>query len=550
MIRSAGQRSNNWETLRHDLMASFVVFLVALPLCLGIALASGAPPAAGLITGVIGGAVVGVISGAPFQVSGPAAGMIVILAQLIANHGIAAIGPAVAFAGIVQIVAWRLRLGQWFRAVSPAVVEGMLAGIGVLILLSQLHLLVDHKPRKDALSNFLALPELAQSVIEGEASSRPAATIGLLTFGLLLCWPWLAPRRWQLVPAPLAAVSFGALLAAAGGLQVNFVQVPDNLVTALNTIALPAPHALWDAAILPGMVIAVVASAETLLCATATDQLHHGPRAKYDQELLAQGVGNLVCGILGGLPMTGVIVRSAANVKAGARSRAATILHGVWLLVIVMACPGLLRRIPNAALAALLVYTGIKLINLKAVRMLWRYSRSEALIYVATLAVVVGKDLLTGVLVGVGLSLAKLAYTFSRLEIRVDDDPRDSRVHIDLEGSATFLRLPDLAAAFDRIRPAAEVHVSFAHLEFIDHACLDLLMNWAKRYESTRGRLVIDWHSLHARFRSDPASRRRRPQPQHRPQLNLAPTATYVVGMDEHQPASRIDGSIPAHLQM
>jgi len=246
----------------------------------------------------------------------------------------------------------------------------------------------------------------------------------------------------------------------------------------------------------------VVASAETLLSAAAVDQMHHGPRTRSDLELAAQGVGNMLCGLVGALPMTGVIVRSAANVQAGARTRASAILHGLWLLVFVSLLPFVLEWVPTASLAAILVYTGYKLVNPQTVRSLWGYGRGEVVIYAATVLMIVVTDLLTGILVGFGLSLAKLLYNFSHLAIRLEEDELHGRTVLFLEGAATFLRLPRLAAVLETVPPGTELHVHFEELRYIDHACLDLLMSWEKRHEAAGGSLVLDWESLTARFHS------------------------------------------------
>jgi MFS superfamily sulfate permease-like transporter len=229
--------------------------------------------------------------------------------------------------------------------------------------------------------------------------------------------------------------------------------------------------------------------------------MHQGPRTRYDKELAAQGLGNMVSGFLGALPMTGVIVRSATNVQAGARSAKSEMLHGVWLLMFVAVFPFVLRWIPTASLAAILVYTGFKLVNLKVVRELRKYGKSEVLIYVATVVAIVAFDLLTGVIIGFALAILKLLATFSHLNVRVEDESRRERTTIYLQGAATFLRLPKLAAQLEAVPNGRELHIHFEHLEYIDHACLDLLMNWQKQHESTGGSLVIDWDGLTARFR-------------------------------------------------
>jgi MFS superfamily sulfate permease-like transporter len=246
--------------------------------------------------------------------------------------------------------------------------------------------------------------------------------------------------------------------------------------------------------------VGVIASAETLLCATAVDQMHHGPRTNYDRELMAQGVGNTLCGILGVLPMTGVIVRSSANVTAGARTRLSATLHGLWLFLFVALLPFLLQRVPGACLAAVLVYTGVKLVDWRAGLGLWRTNRAEALIGLTTLIGVVVTDLLTGVLLGVALSAAKLAYTASHLAVRAERDAARREVRLHLAGSATFLSLPRLARGLDAVPPGWGLYVELDELLFIDHSCLHLLTEWEKQHRATGGWLTLDQDGLRARF--------------------------------------------------
>jgi MFS superfamily sulfate permease-like transporter len=497
--------------LRHDLLASIVVFLVALPLCMGIAIASGAPPAAGLITGIVGGLIVGAMAGSPLQVSGPAAGLAVVVYEIIQKHGFGMLGGILLVAGAIQLLAGLLKLGQWFRAVSPAVIHGMLAGIGVLIFVSQFHVMVDDAPRGNGIKNILALPEAVwKGVMPIDGSAHHwAAGIGLLTILVIVGWKGLAPRKLQVVPATLLAVVVATVVAAASGVSIKLVDVPDSIRSA---VALPTADTLrgllTGSALVAALGMAFVASAETLLCATAVDKMHNGPRTKYDRELAAQGVGNMICGALGALPMTGVIVRSAANVEAGARTRASAILHGAWLLVFVAALPWVLKMIPTASLAALLVFTGYKLVNLKVVKELRQYGKGEVFIYVVTTVMIVATDLLTGVLTGIGLSAVKLLYGFSHLNIRVKEEAERGATVMYLDGAATFIRLPKLAAALERVPASTELHVHFEHLRYVDHACLDLLMTWEKQHEATGGQLVIDWDEFTARFQPSSAARR------------------------------------------
>jgi MFS superfamily sulfate permease-like transporter len=497
------------NTWRHDLLASIVVFLVALPLCMGIAIASGVPSdkaaAVGIMTGIVGGIVVGTFAGSPLLITGPAAGLSVLVYELIQSFGWHMIGLIVLLAGGIQFVAGMLKLGQWFRAVSPAVIYGMLAGIGVLIVVSQFHIMLDDKPREDGIANIVYLPGAVwRGIVPTEdANHDTAARVGVLTIVILTFWKKLAPSRLKVVPAPLVAVTAATLVTVLLNLPIKQVVLPDTLTSAITfpSIAGLTSWTSWQPLIVAAVSIAFIASAETLLSASAVDQMHQGPRTRYDRELMAQGLGNMVSGCLGALPMTGVIVRSAANVQAGARSQKSEILHGMWLLMFVSLFPFVLRWIPTASLAAILVYTGFKLVNLKIVGELRKYGLSEVLIYFATIVSIVAFDLLTGVIVGFGLSILKLLATFSHLQVRIEDEPHSSRTTLYLQGTATFLRLPRLAAKLEQVPAGRELHVHFEDLDYIDHACLDLLINWGKQHSATGGSLVIDWESLTARFR-------------------------------------------------
>lgn len=512
------QRFGFLNTFAYDFRASLVVFLVALPLCMGIALASGVPAekaaAVGIITGIIGGVVVGFLGGSPLQVSGPAAGLSVLVYEIIHTHGFEKLGVIVLVAGAIQLVAGLLRWGQVFRAVSPAVVQGMLTGIGILIIASQFHIMLDHNiPGKHGYENLLAIPQTIADSLGDDPSHMWAAAVGAATIVIMVLWSMFGPKKLQFIPAPLVGVALAATMVLiaqdqSSELAIAHVQMPGSLLDAVSlpTVAAVAwlqEWAVWQAA----LTIAAIASAETLLCATAVDKLHNGPRTKYDRELAAQGVGNMLCGFLGALPMTGVIVRSAANVDAGARTRASAVLHGAWLLAFVVALPFVLEVIPLAGLAAILVLTGYKLTNPKAIQWLWKYGIGEVLVFAATVLVIVCVDLLAGVLVGIGLSAAKLLYTFCRLSVRVEEDPERKVTTLYLRGTATFIRLPKLAAALDEVRPSTELHVHLEQLHYVDHACLDLLMNWEKQHCATGGSLFIDWDTLTAKFRHPPLNR-------------------------------------------
>ena len=471
-------------TLSRDAVASIVVFLVAMPLCMGIAVASGVPPEKGLITGIIGGIVVGSLAGSPLQVSGPAAGLAVIVFEMVRDHGLSALGPILILAGLVQVAAGVFRLGGWFRAISPAVVHGMLAGIGVLIVVGQFHVLFDAKPLASGVQNLAAIPGrlfgLSATNVQG---TELAFAVGLTTIAAMLGWERLRPPSLRLVPGALVGVVIGTLVAVTFGLDVTRVDVPESIAGA---VTLPgrsfAAHWLDPAVLASALAIAFIASAETLLSAAAVDRMHDGVRTDYNKELRAQGIGNMLCGVAGSLPMTGVIVRSSANVQAGAMTRLSAILHGVWILGFVALLPWLLQAIPMAALGAILVVTGWRLVSLSHVRHLFHgYGVLPVVIWAATLIVVVAEDLLTGVLVGIALSLVELVPHLRRLRLTVESRTEADGRAISLDGAATFLTLPRLTNAIEGVPAGTPVRLDMSRLAAVDHTSAEMLRDWLQR---------------------------------------------------------------------
>ncbi len=522
---------------RKDFVASIVVFLVALPLCIGIAVAVGVNPARALITGIIGGLVVGFFSGSPLQVSGPAAGLFVIVADILAQqkakfltfytgpeqgaeaasvaYALAALGFAVLLAGILQIVAGRLMIGRWFQAVSPAVINGMLAGIGVLIMVSQFHVMLDHEAlwhghkAHGGLQYMATIPEAIWKCFTPEEAGHVhhlAAAIGIVTIATMLLWQSLAPKKLQLIPAALLGIIMATLVALVWSFPLKQLNVPQNLLEEVSFLnSTPAWMAiLTDSSLyISALVIALVASAETLLCATAIDKMKQGHKTNHDKELTAQGIGNVLCGLVGALPMTGVIVRSSANVNAGGQTRGSTIMHGAWLLLFIVLLPSVLTMVPIAALGALLVYTGFKLLNIKQIKELYQTSWSEFAIYTTTIVLIVSFDLLIGVVAGIVLSAIKLLVTFTRFEADLVVNDEEQTAQLRLNGAATFLRLPILAARLEEIPDGADLHIDLTNLTYVDHACFETLIDWAKQHEKSGGQLSIDWSQLHGKFQKE-----------------------------------------------
>ncbi|MFK0170866.1 SulP family inorganic anion transporter [Streptomyces sp. NPDC090306] len=467
----AGGNAAAPAVLRADLSASLVVFLVALPLCVGVAMASGVPAELGLVTGIVGGLVAGALPGSSLQVSGPAAGLTVLVYEVVRTYGVEMLGVLVLAAGLVQLGLGALRLGRWFRAVSVAVVHGMLTGIGLVLVVGQVYALGDVDAPATGpgrIAGLLALPGRAD----------PAAlALGGAVIAVLLLWP-----RWRrgarLVPAPLVAVGLAALVTGVFGLPVRRVTV-HGLADSVRVPQLTDVGRLVDVGVLGTVVaLALIASAESLFGAAAVDRLHRGPRTDYDRELMAQGVGNAVCGLLGALPMTAVIVRSAANVRAGARTKVSRVLHGVWLLVFAALLPGVLGMIPVAATAALLVHAGCRLVPVRELFALWRGHRGELLVLAVTAGAIVVGNLFEGVLVGLGLAVAKTAWEAGHVHVATEDHGEAGLV-VRVVGHATFLRLPKLLDALEALPADRRVRLELGGLRHVDHACAAALDGWA-----------------------------------------------------------------------
>ena len=468
--------------LRQDFAASLVVFLVALPLCVGVAVASGVPAELGLITGIVGGLVTGCMRGSSLQVSGPAAGLTVLVFEAVRTYGLPALGVIVLATGLLQLAMGALRLGRWFRAISVSVVEGMLAGIGLVLIAGQLYAAAGVEAPASGTGKMAGIPGLLADVVSSPAALASLA-LGAATIALMAGWNRM-PKRLRAVPGALAAVALATLVTQAFGLPVRTVQV-QGLLDAVQTPALSEFGGLASLSLL-GTITAftLIASAESLFSAAAVDRLHDGPRTEYDKELMAQGTGNTVCGILGALPMTAVIVRSSANVRAGARTRASRVLHGVWLLLFAALLPSALGLIPLPALAGILVHAGWKLIPLRSLAALWREHRGEAMILVVTAVAIVTVNMFEGVLTGLALSVAKAAWDASHIKLEiVDSSPEGVRAR--LSGNATFLRLPKILDSLEALPTDRPVALELSGLHHLDHACRTALENWAERHSAS-----------------------------------------------------------------
>jgi MFS superfamily sulfate permease-like transporter/carbonic anhydrase len=484
-------------TLPKDLIAGLVVFLVALPLCLGVALASNAPPIAGLIAGIVGGILVGALSGSHTSVSGPAAGLTaVVAAQIAALGSFEAFLVAVVLAGVLQVIMGVCRAGFISAFFPLSVIKGLLAAIGVILILKQIPHLLGHDAdpmgdksfqQKDGENTFT---ELAVAFFEVHPG---AVLVGVASIALIVFWDKVKLLKQSPVPAPLVVVVLGVLLnqlfhAIGGSLVIepsHLVAVP---VTAgpgdfiSNALIFPDWSVLSNPVVYSSAVtIAVVASLETLLNIEAVDKIDPKQRATPpNRELLAQGVGNVAAGLIGGLPMTSVIVRSSVNINAKAETKVSAIWHGVLLIGCVMLMPALLNQIPLAALAAILLMTGLKLASPKLIRQMWSEGQKQFLPFIITIVAIVLTDLLIGVLIGLAVSIGFILHNNARRPLRriLEKHVSGDVMHIVLANQVSFLSRASLEQALRSVPRGGHILLDASNTDYIDPDVLDLITDF------------------------------------------------------------------------
>ncbi|NYV73577.1 bifunctional SulP family inorganic anion transporter/carbonic anhydrase [Streptomyces sp. UH6] len=464
-----------------DLSASVTVFLISLPLSLGIALATGAPLQAGLVAAAVGSLVAGRLGGAPLTVSGPTAGLTVVTADLIQQYGWRTTCAVTILAGVTQVALGWLRVARTALAVSPAIVHGMLAGIGVTIAVAQLHIVLGGTPQSSVLDNLRALPAQLADLHPG------ALAVSALTLVVLLGWsrvPGRAGRILRFVPAALAAMLTATAVALAMGLRLPRVDLPSWSNHALA--GFPEGPALPLAAAV--LTITLVGGVETLLSAVAVDKIAATrggapvPRADLDRELRGQGFANMASGTLGGLPVTGVAVRSSANARSGAVSRNSAMLHSLWIAAAALLLVPALELIPLAALAALVMAIGIQMVSLHHIRTVNRHR--EALVYAVTAVAVTFLGVLEGVGVGVAAAVAVALHRLTHT--RITHEVSGGVHHVHVRGQLTFLAVPRLSRALHLVPEGADAVVEL-HGSFVDHAAYESLEDWRNTHVAHGG---------------------------------------------------------------
>ncbi len=481
---------------RHDLPAGLSVFLVALPLCLGIALASGAPVYAGLLSGIIGGLVVSLISGSHLSVSGPAAGLTTLVAaSIISLGGYPVFLLAVIVAGLFQVILGVLKAGVIANYFPSSVIKGMLAAIGILLISKQIPLALGYDQPDFWTSGFLQLfssgkissnfQSLNQHITKG------AIIIALVSLAILIAWQLPFAKKVRVIPAPLAVVIAGILLALAFNnwipslsLKSNqLVSIPDNVFASIrfpDFSKLFSNIEIWKA----GVLIGLLASLETLLCVEAVDKLdRHNRITPVNRELVAQGVGNITCGLLGAIPMTAVVVRGAANADAGARTKLSAFTHGVFILLAVALIPFLLNLIPLASLAAILIITGYNLTKPKLYHNMWSLGLKQLLPFIITILVILSTDLLIGVSIGLLISIYFIVQNNFKDEFKITHHKKhETEVYdIKLHSNVTFLNKVKLRNTLDKIPEYSILTIDGRDCNFIDYDILEIISEYANK---------------------------------------------------------------------
>jgi len=488
-LLSARRKFHLFSFAKHDLKASIAVFWVALPLCLGVSLASGAPPQAGLWAGVVGGLIIPFISKSPLSVSGPAAGLTSICSIAIGRLGsLEAFFFAVSISGILQILLGVFKFGGFTHLVPSAVIKGMLAAIGIILITKQFPLLIGYD-RPDfwtgALFNVLTFRHGFDDIMAlSPRLSGGAFIISVATFLLLILWERKLSKHISFLPGSFAVVVVGSLLAfsfqnwvpALSLRSSQFITLPveGQGQFILPDFSLLANDAIWETAI----IICLVASLESLLSIEAVDNLDPQHRVTpQSRELVAQGIGNFVSGLVGGIPITSVIVRSSANVDAGARTGLSSFLHGMWLLLTVLLAASVVRHIPYSVLAVVLIRTGYSLARPSMMVNVYREGREQFLPFMITLLAILTTDLLIGVLIGIGFAVYFLVRHTYRAGYKVNERLEGHTRHftIDLALNVSFLNKKRIMELLERIPNYSIVEVNGAHSVYIDHDVLEVL---------------------------------------------------------------------------
>ena len=485
------------ETFTKDLFASFVVFLIAMPLCLGIAIASGVEPVKGIFTGIIGGIVVGLLSGAPLQISGPSAGLAVMVLHVVDVYGVQALIPLGIVVGLFQMGTAIFKVGHFFQATPPALLKAMLSGIGALILMAQIYILFEMPMSSKGLDNLIGLPSMFAKVLAGDLTQTQihSGLIGIISIAILIAWNFGKSQIFEMFPGPLASTIFASVLVYFMGWEMKMVHLPADIWdAAFHLDYVGAFSSVGIDFYLYALGFAFVASAETLLCVSAVDKMAK-TTSKYNKQIMAQGVGNFATGLVGAIPIVGVIVRSAANVEFGARTNLSSILHGVWISFCLFV-PGILSYIPIPALAGLLIYTGFKLLDVTHILDYIKRYNKTSLIFFTTFLLTVGVDLLIGVVAGFFVSIMILVFDVLKFDLNVEEEG-DNKV-LKFKGKLSFLDLPVLSKQLQGqgLDDVSNLEFCLREVEYLDPAISEHLAELKDKLEAQGKTINIHYSKM------------------------------------------------------
>ncbi|MGB4204160.1 MAG: SulP family inorganic anion transporter [Bacteroidales bacterium] len=493
--------------LKYDLPAGLSVFFVALPLCLGIALASGAPIYAGLLSGIIGGLVVSLISGSQLSVSGPAAGLTTVVAASIISLGDYQLFLlSVIIAGFIQVVLGILRLGTIANFFPSSVIKGMLAAIGIMLISKQVPIALGYEQPDFWTSSFLQLfmdMDFFTNVHNfNQHITRGALFISVISIIIMILLHHTKAKKFKVIPAPLIVVIFGIVANLifsyfSSSFSLKPMQLVDVPLDIIDEISFPDFSRLFSSSEIwkHGVIIAILASLESLLSIEAIDKLDkHNRITPGNRELIAQGIGNMACGVFGAIPLTAVVVRGAANVDAGARTRLSAFTHGLFLLLAVLFVPFLLNKIPYASLAAILLITGYNLTKPKLYKHMWKLGWKQFIPFIATIIFILLSDLLIGVSIGLLISIYYIISNNFKEEFKITEafDRGFDRYVIKLNTNVTFLNKANLKKTLDKVRHNSVLIIDGKDCNFIDHDILEIISEFHNKAKDRNIMLILE----------------------------------------------------------
>lgn len=481
---------------KHDFAAGLTVFLVALPLCLGVALASGAPLYSGILSGIIGGIVVSVISGSQLAVSGPAAGLTTLVSVAIISLGnFETFLLAVIIAGLFQILIGVLKLGVFASYFPSSVIKGMMAAIGIILISKQIPLALGYHQPDFWTSGFIQIftsKNFLGNLAEFNSNiTRSAVLISAISLAILIFLKQPKNKKFNIIPASLVVVIFGIVInylltyfGSSYALKTNqLVSIPSNIFAEIkfpDFSKILSNSEIWK----DGILIGILATLETLLCIEAMDKLDkHNRITPVNRELIAQGVGNFLCGVLGAIPLTAVVVRGSANIQAGAKTKVSAFVHGVFLLLSVLLIPFLINLIPYASLSAILILTGFGLTKLKIYKSLFKLGLKQFIPFISTIIIILVTDLLIGVSIGLLISVYYIIKENFKENYNLEKNHLQGLDYytLKLHSNVTFLNKVEIKNTLDKVPPYSELTIDGSDVHFIDYDVLEIISDFVTK---------------------------------------------------------------------